>query len=456
MEISELIQKQRIFFQSGRTREISWRNEQLQTLKTILSDHQDDFVDALHEDLHKPPFETLSAEILMVRQEIDLHLKNLDSWCKPKSVRGNLFTFPSDNEIRRAPFGVSLIIGSWNYPVNLILQPLAGSISGGNCTILKPSELAPATSSLLAGLLSRYYPTEYIAVAEGGADTAKRLLSERFDKIFFTGSFRIGQKVMEQAAKHCTPVTLELGGKCPAIVHRDADPEVAARRILWGKCLNAGQTCIAPDYLLIHESLADSFVRYANDVIRDFFGERPVDSPDFARIVNHEHFNRICSLMDGTKILAGGETDPRQNYIAPTLMSPPDWDHPVMKEEIFGPLLPILTYQQIEEVLPKVQQMPSPLTLYLFSNDSEWLSGLQDQLRYGSCCINDVMLNFSNLHLPFGGTGESGFGVYHGKESFEAFTRPCGIMTRKKWPAITLRYPPYRKKLTLLKRLLLR
>ena len=354
------------------------------------------------------------------------------------------------------PFGVSLIIGAWNYPVNLLLLPLVGAISGGNCAILKPSELAPATSSLIRRMIGETFDRSYIHVVEGGVDVNQQLLDLSFDKIFFTGSSRVGKIVMEKAAKTLTPVTLELGGKSPAVVHKDADIKTAASRIAWGKFMNAGQTCIAPDFVLVHRQEKDEFIKHLKKAIRKFYGKKPKESKDYGRIINSSHFERLSNLMTDAHFIHGGDADEAERYIEPTIVDGVDWEHPIMKEEIFGPILPVMTYGDQKTPLELLRTLPSPLALYIFSEDDEFTDALIDNLPHGGTCVNDVVMHIVNPYLPFGGSGASGMGQYHGKYSFECFTRPHAVMRRSIWPDPSFRYPPFGKKLYLLKKLFLR
>jgi aldehyde dehydrogenase (NAD+) len=351
---------------------------------------------------------------------------------------------------------VSLIIGAWNYPVNLLLLPLVGAISGGNCAVLKPSELAPATSSLIRRMISSTFSRSYIHVVEGGVDVNQELLDQSFDKIFFTGSTRVGKIVMEKAAQKLTPVTLELGGKSPAVVHKDADIKTAARRIAWGKYMNAGQTCIAPDFVLVHQQEKDEMVQQLKKAIKKFYGKHPEKSNDYGRIINGGHFDRLRGLMTDANILHGGTTDESDRFIAPTIIDGVDWEHPIMKEEIFGPILPIMTYGDQKGPVELLRPMPDPLALYIFSESDEFVDRLITQIPHGGTCVNDVIMHIANPYLPFGGSGASGMGQYHGKYSFECFTRPHAVMRRATWPDPSFRYPPFGKKLFLLKKLFLR
>jgi len=456
MNYEELVRDQKTFFESGKTRDIDFRKKNLEKLRAMLVIHEKELSEAEQSDLKKPEMEVVSAEIVTILEEIDLHLKKLESWAKPQKAWANLLSLPSRNEIRHMPYGVSLIIGAWNYPVYLLMLPLVGAISGGNCAILKPSELAPATSSLLRRMISGTFDRSYIHVVEGGVDVNQELLDQSFDKIFFTGSTRVGKIVMEKAAKQLIPVTLELGGKSPAVVHKDADIKTAARRIAWGKFMNAGQTCIAPDFVLVHRQEKDELVNQLTKAIKKYYGRKPEKSKDYGRIINNGHFERLTNLMVDSHILHGGKTDIEDRYIEPTILDGVDWEHPIMKEEIFGPILPIMTYGDQKLPLDLLRQLPSPLALYIFSDEDQFTDKLINQLPHGGTCVNDVIMQIANPHLPFGGSGASGMGQYHGKYSFKCFTRPHAVMHRSIWPDPSFRYPPFGKKLYLLKKLFLR
>ena len=456
MNYEDLVRDQKRFFDSGETRDISFRKKNLEKLRAMLVVHEKELSEAVKRDLQKPEMEVVSAEIITILEEIDLHLKKLDSWAKNKSVWANLISLPSKNEVRRMPYGVSLIIGAWNYPVNLLILPLVGAISGGNCAVLKPSEIAPATSSLIRRMVGGTFSRSYIHVVEGGIEVNQALLDLSFDKIFFTGSSRVGKIVMEKAAKNLTPVTLELGGKSPAVVHKDADIKTAARRIAWGKFMNTGQTCIAPDFVLVHRQEKDELVKQLEKSIKKYYGRKPKQSKDYGRIINNGHFERLINLMTDTDIIAGGDSDPASRYIAPTLVDGVDWEHPIMKEEIFGPILPIMTFGDQQGPLELLRQLPAPLALYIFSEDDEFIERLIMNLPHGGTCVNDVVMHIVNPNLPFGGSGTSGMGQYHGKYSYECFTRPHAVMRRSLWPDPSFRYPPFGKKLFLLKKLFLR
>ena len=456
MQSDRLVQEQRAYFEKGSTRSVSARKENLEKLKEMLISNEKEICTAVHKDLRKPAMEVVSAEILTVIEEVDFHLKKVYGWAKTKKVRANLISMPSKSEVRRVPYGVTLIIGAWNYPVNLLLLPLVGAISGGNCAVLKPSELAPETSALLRKLISKTFDPNHITVVEGGVDVNQVLLDQPFDKIFFTGSTRVGRIVMEKAAQKLIPVTLEMGGKSPAIVHKDADVKTAARRIAWGKFMNAGQTCIAPDFVLVHHEVKNELTEQLKKAIKKYYGKKPKSSDDYGRLINQSNYERVVNLMTDTTILHGGDKDASERYIEPTLVGDVDWGHPIMKEEIFGPVLPIIAYGDQKTPGQQLRQMPSPLALYIFSEDDEFIERVITNVPHGGTCVNDVVMHIVNPHLPFGGAGSSGIGQYHGQYSFDCFTRPQATMRRSTWPDPSFRYPPYGKKLYLLRKLFLR
>ena len=350
------------------------------------------------------------------------------------------------------PYGVVLIMSPWNYPFQLAFAPLIGAVAAGNCAVVKPSSYSPHTSSLIAKILGGCFPKEYIAVIEGGREANQELLNQKFDYIFFTGSVSVGRTVMEAASRHLTPVTLELGGKSPCIVHEDANLELAARRIMWGKCLNSGQTCVAPDYLLVHRDVKDRLIMAMEKAITEFFGDTPCRNPEYPRIINEKHFNRLKGLLSDGRILVGGDVNEATLQIAPTIVDQVSWESPVMQEEIFGPILPVLEFEGIHEVITAVNSRPKPLALYLFTNDKNVEKRIIKSISFGGGCINDTIVHLATSYMPFGGVGESGMGSYHGKWSFDTFTHYKSIMKKSIWPDIRLRYPPYRDKLGLLKK----
>ena len=447
-----LIAAQRDFFASGQTQPVEFRLEQLNKLQAAIVARQDAIIDAVKADLGRPQFEGYFE--IGVLDELKYVTKRLKKWVKPRRVGLPLTQWPGSAWIQPDPLGVVLIIGPWNYPVQLVISPLIGAIAAGNCALIKPSEIAPATSQVIAELVRDTFPPEYIAVLEGGVETAQALLAEKFDHIFFTGGTRIGQIVMAAAAKQLTPVTLELGGKSPCIVDQDVNLEVAAKRIVWGKFVNAGQTCVAPDYLLIHESIKAGFLTLLQTTLKDFFGDHPAQSPDLARIVSDRQFDRLAALLEGESVLVGGETNRDDRYIAPTILDAVTWDSPIMQDEIFGPILPVLTYQNIKEAIAHINARSKPLALYLFTRDRALREQVLNATSSGGVCVNDVFLQVAIWGLPFGGVGDSGIGAYHGKTSFETFSHMKSVLKKSFWFDLDWRYAPYEGKLDFFKKII--
>lgn len=453
-QISQILERQREMFAKGATLSFAFRSEQLQKLPQWIHAHEQQIYDALFMDLSKSPFECYATEIGIVLDEVRFTLRHLRSWMKPERARTPITQFPSRCFRVKEPYGSVLVMAPWNYPFQLSLAPLVGALAAGNCVVLKPSAYAPNTSALLAQMARELYPEWLVAVVEGGREENAQLLSQRFDYIFFTGGVKVGKLVMESASRHLTPVTLELGGKSPCIVDETADIRLAARRIVWGKYLNAGQTCVAPDYLLVHAQVKDQLVEAMKKEIRRQFGKEPLSSKDLPKIINEKHFSRLCGLMETEKILAGGQTNEKSLKIAPTILGDVRADSPVMLEEIFGPLLPVLTFERIEEVVQFVSSREKPLALYLFTRSRENEQTILTRLSYGGGCINDVVVHLATPHMPFGGVGNSGMGSYHGKQSFLTFSHQKSIMDKALWLDIPLRYAPYRKwSLALLKKI---
>ena len=448
--VADLLQRQRDFFATGATRGADFRLAQLRRLRQAIVRYQDDIVAAATADLGRPAFEGY-FEVGAI-SELDYVIQHLRDWMRPRPVALPLNQRPGSAWVQPEPLGVVLIIGPWNYPFQLIISPLVGAIAAGNCALLKPSELAPATSQVLAKLVAETFDPTYVALLEGGVETAQALLAERFDHILFTGGERVGKVVMQAAAQHLTPVTLELGGKSPCIVEPDTDLAVTARRIAWGKFLNAGQTCVAPDYLLVHERIKPALVEALKQVIQTAYGESPAQSPDFARIVNETQFDRLVGLLDRGTIRVGGQHSRPDCFIAPTLIDDITWDDPVMQEEIFGPILPILTYRSLDEAITAINQRPKPLALYLFTKDQATQNRVLHYTSAGSLCINDVILQVAVWTLPFGGVGRSGIGSYHGPHSFNTFSHLKGVLKKPFWMDLNWRYPPYEGKIPLFKR----
>ena len=440
---SDSIARLRASFDSGKTRPEAWRRGQLERLKAMVEENEGAIGEALHADLGKSGFEARMTEIGTVLSEIDHTLSRLKSWMQPKKISTPLSNQPGNSRVVDEPLGVVLIIAPWNYPVNLVLTPLIGAIAAGNCAALKPSEVSARTSDLLARLIPAYLDPDAFEVFEGGADVSTALLEQRFDHIFFTGSEAIGKIVMTAAAKHLTPVTLELGGKSPCIIHEDCDLATAARRVAWGKFLNAGQTCIAPDYVLVHESIADSFIERLGVSIRKFFGKDVKSSPDYPRIINERHFDRVAGLMSGGQMAIGGETDRTEKYIAPTVLTGVSPEAEVMRQEIFGPVLPVITYRTLDDAIRFITSRPKPLALYLFAKSKEVHQEVIARTSSGGACINDTLVHFAQEELPFGGVGASGMGAYHGRASFDTFSHARAVLTKSEHFDVPLRYPPF-------------
>lgn len=420
----------------------NWRIAQLEALKRLIEENDKAISEAMWKDLRKSKFECAATEQGVVLSEVSLTLKKLKSWMKPKRVATPLFNLPGRSFIVHEPYGLTLIIGAWNYPINLLLAPLVGAIAGGNGAIIKPSEISVHTAALVAELIPKYMDSDLFAVIEGGAPETSILLDKKFDLIFFTGSSPVGKIVLTKAAVHLTPTILELGGKSPAIVWNDADLEVTARRIAWGKFMNAGQTCVAPDYVIIHPDVHDSFVEKLIKSLRQFYGDKPIESPDYCRIVNTKNFERLLNLLSGLKIIYGGNTNKEQLFIEPTLVES-TIDTAIMQDEIFGPLLPIIKMDSIQSVAHFINSKPKPLALYLFTKDNLIFDFITESTSSGGLCVNDNVIHMPEATLPFGGVGSSGMGNYHGKFSFEAFTHAKGILKKTFWFDAPFRYAPY-------------
>ncbi|MDD2673039.1 MAG: aldehyde dehydrogenase [Syntrophales bacterium] len=452
-DIVNNFQAQRAWFRSGMTRNIEFRIESLRILKNAISDSEPEILEALRQDMGKPAVEAWLSEIFMTIREIETAVRDLPRWIRPKTVPTPLAHFPAKSRILPEPYGVALILAPWNYPLRLLAGPLIGALAAGNCVAMKPSEIAPCTSSLIARIIRENFDQRHAAVVEGGPETSRALLELPFDYIFYTGGTRIGRLVMEAAAKNLAPVTLELGGKSPCIVDRSTDIEKAARRIAWGKFFNAGQTCVAPDYVCVSREIEDDLVGALSRAVSEFYGEDPVKSPDYARIVNERHFDRIMGIIRGD-IAAGGAGIRAEKYIAPTIIRNVSWKDGIMEEEIFGPVLPVIAYGDIDELIGEIVRRPKPLALYLFTDDGKLRDRIVRDIPAGGVCINDTLRHLSNPHLPFGGVGESGMGSYHGKKSFAAFSHFKSIMERGMTPDLPLAYPPYKTSLPALKRIM--
>lgn len=422
---------------------IAVRREQLRRLRAAVVVNEKAILKALESDLHKAPYEAYMSEVGIVLSELRFTLRHLRSWSRPVRVRTPVTIFPAASFIYPEPCGVVLIISPWNYPFALTINPLIGALAAGNCCILKASEFVPHTSAVLGRLIADNFAADHVTMVAADAEASQALLEERFDKIFFTGSAAVGRAVMAAAAVNLTPVTLELGGKSPCIVDHGARLGDAARKITSGKFLNAGQTCIAPDYLLVHRSVEKELVSRIQNTIQRFYGKDPQQSGDYARIVNRRHFDRLDQLMAGGRIVFGGDRDRSALYIAPTIIDEVGWDDAIMREEIFGPLLPIMTFDRLDEAAEKVKTLPKPLALYFFSNNRRNQQAVIGNISFGGGCINDTMLHYASPHLPFGGVGQSGIGSYRGKAGFDAFSHRKSVVKRSPRIDFPLRYPPY-------------
>ncbi len=442
---------------SGKTRKEKWRRAQLNSLSNLLQNHQQEILKALSQDLGKPATEGF-FEIIAVKQEIKLAQKNLSSWMKTRQINVPVSLKPAQALVQPDPLGCILIIGPWNYPFSLTLQPLVGALAAGNTAVLKPSEHAPNVSNLIKKLIEEYFPPEIVQVFEGDGNIAADLMTRKFDHVFFTGGENIGKKVMEAASKNLTPVTLELGGKSPAVVIDGANLEVTAKRVIWGKSLNAGQTCIAPDHLLVEDKLFDSLISNLINSINEFYGNTPLDSKHLGSIINEKQFNRLNNLLTQAKknnqIIYGGDSNEKEKRISPTLIKIDNRNDPLMKEELFGPLLPILSIKNLDQAISDFKLLPKPLALYLFGGGEKEQGKVLSMTSSGGVCFNDVVLQAGIPELPFGGVGKSGMGKYHGKAGFDNFTHYKSILKRPFWLDLNFRYPPYKLDLSLLNKLI--
>lgn len=447
--IHDVVQRQREFFMTGATLDVDYRINALKRLRASIKAHEKDIADALYKDLRKSELESYMSETGMVLDEIKYELKHIRKWSRNKRVKTPIAQFISKSFIVPEPYGVVLIMAPWNYPVQLCLEPLVGAVAAGNTVIVKPSAYAAEVSHCLACIIEEVFPPEHVAVVEGGREQNTQLLEEKFDYIFFTGSEAVGKIVMEKASKHLTPVSLELGGKSPVIVDRTANLEVSARRLAFGKYLNAGQTCVAPDYLLIERSVKDDFLECFKKAVAEFFPKD--DFSNMPVIVNDKHFKRLMDVVDaskanGAKVFLGGNGDVGSRFIEPTVLDDVTWDSPIMEQELFGPILPVLGYDNLDDVLDIIKQRPKPLALYLFSNDKAVQRKALSSVPYGGGCVNDTIIHLATPYMGFGGVGESGMGSYHGKRSFDTFTHYKSIVKKSNVIDLPMRYHPYSKK----------
>ena len=451
MNIPALVQAQKNHFADQQTKNISERKQLLKRLLTVVLEKEKQIVDALYLDFKKSEYESVMTETSIVISELKRTIKNINYWAKPQHVTPALLNFPSSSKIYKEPYGAVLIIAPWNYPYQLALVPLIGAIAAGNTVILKPSELTPNTSKITKEIIELVFDKNLVAVVEGGVEVSTELLAERWDYIFFTGSVQVGKIVAKAAAAFLTPVTLELGGKNPCIIDETANIKLAAKRIVWGKFINGGQTCIAPDYLLIHKSVKDNFVSCFKSEIEIAYGKNPENSKDYPRIVNKRNFDRLASMLENETFLVGGKTNREDNYIAPSLIDEPSLDSEVMKGEIFGPISPVISYETEKDLENIIHKYEKPLALYVFSENKKFANKMITKYSFGGGTINDTTVHFANHHLPFGGVGESGIGSYHGKQTFDLFSHKKGVTRRYNWLDLPMRYAPYKGKLKTLK-----
>lgn len=451
-DISSLRQM-RQFFDSAVTRPYAFRKQQLIAFKNALNKYEKEIYDALYADLKKVPEESWFTENGLLMQEINYSLKNLQDWMQPERVGTNLINLPSLSYLYPSPKGVVLVIGPWNFPLQLLLIPVAGAIAAGNCVVVKPSEFAPATGAIIEKIISEIFSKKYVMVVQGdGATVVPDMMNNfRFDHVFYTGSIPVGKAIYQLAAKDLVPVTLELGGKDPCVVESDANLRVAAKRIVLGKFSNAGQMCVSPDYLLVHSSVKDKLLNYLKEYTQKFYGENPAETYGYDKIINEKRFDRLTSYLNQGRIVFGGMHDRAKLFISPTIIDELLPDAPVMQEEIFGPILPVFTFSSKEEALSLINRHPNPLSFYVFTGskkkEEEWLSAVQ----FGAGCVNNTAMQFTNHHLPFGGVGQSGIGAYHGKNSFDVFTHRKSVMKTPIWFDPAIKYPPLKGKLKLLK-----
>ncbi|MEA5002652.1 MAG: aldehyde dehydrogenase [Christensenella sp.] len=450
---AEIILAQREYFESNTTRSYNFRLQALHRLRDAVVSNEAKICEALNADLHKSYFEAFETEIGLVVDEITYQIKHLKRLMKPRRVRTPLAQFPSKSFVRKEPYGVVLIMSPWNYPFQLTIEPLAGAIAAGNTVILKPSDYSRNTSQVMADILGSVFPPEYITVMLGGREANQDLLKQKFDYIFFTGGVTVGKLVMQSASQFVTPVTLELGGQSPCIVDNTANLAIAAKRIAWGKFLNAGQTCVAPNHLFVHESVKDELLSHLKESIRQYYTDDPLSCGYLPKIINQKHFNRLSVLMDGTEVYCGGRTDAQTNSIEPTIIDHATYDLPVMNEEIFGPLLPVLTYSNFDDMLSLIRSHPRPLALYLFSTNRAAVDKVLTTVPYGGGCVNDVVVQLATSRMPFGGVGNSGMGKYHGADSFDTFSHAKSILHKSSTIDLPIRYmPPSDKKLKQLRK----
>jgi len=452
--IQQLLKVQKQYFDQGHTRDVDKRIAHLKLLKEYIQINEVAILEALELDLGKPHFEGYATEVGYVLDSIGHTIKHLKQWAKDQVVKPPLHQIPSKSFVRYEPYGSVLVIAPFNYPFQLLIEPLIGALAAGNTAVLKPSEYTPETTAVVQMMIKECFSEEYVALVTGDREVTGELIHASFDYIFFTGSVPVGKIVMKAASEKLTPVTLELGGKSPTIVHKDANLSIAAKRIAWGKFLNTGQTCIAPDYIYVHEAVKDEFLGELEHAIHQFYGVEPLLSDDYGKIINERHYDRLIALIDQEKLSIGGEVDRDTLFIAPTVLENVTWDDPVMADEIFGPILPVLTYTDLNETLKIINKQPKPLALYIFSESEIVQNIVIDKVSFGGGCINDTLTHMANPNMPFGGVGSSGMGNYHGKHSFETFSHKKAIHKKSTRVETGLAFPPYKGKMKLLKKLM--
>lgn len=452
-QIPELLKKQHHFFHSGKTKEIDFRKQALKKLLEVIQKKESKICDALYKDFKKPKFECIATETAIIIKELKLAIKNIKQWSKPSKVASSVLNFPSRDYIYNQPYGTVLIISPWNYPFQLAISPLIGAIAAGNTVVIKPSEHTTHTAKVLEEIITNVFIKEHVTLIQGGVETSQELLNCKWDYVFFTGSVSVGRVVAKAIAEHLTPSTLELGGKNPTIIDETAKLKLTAKRIVFGKFINAGQTCIAPDYLLVHEKIKDAFITALKYEIKHFYGSNPKESKDYARIINEKQFNRLTALIDHEKVKIGGQVDLKDLYISPTVILNPSLRSEIMQDEIFGPLLPILIYQTEEDIDLILKRYQNPLSVYIFTSRRRFAEKMIRKYSFGGGTINDTLIHFVNDRLPFGGVGNSGMGAYHGKHTFDTFSHKKSIVKKATWLDIPLRYAPYKNKIKWLKRL---
>lgn len=447
MKINDIITSQRMYFDNGRTLDIKTRKNALIKLKKAIIKYDEEILEALHSDLNKAHMEGFMTEVSVVIDEINYTLKHIDKWAKPQKVKTPISNFPSKSVIYNEPYGIVLVLSPWNYPFQLCLAPTVGAIAAGNCVIIKPSKSSPSTANIIEKIINETFEQQFAYCIEQKSNISyDEILDKKYDYIMFTGSENVGKTIMESAAKHLTPVTLELGGKSPCIIDKTADIKLTAKRLAWGKYLNAGQTCVAPDFVLAHKDIKDNLIMELKSSIKELYGENPLNNNNLPKIISQKHFDRLLALIHNEEIVFGGNSNKETLKIEPTILNNITFDAPVMQEEIFGPIMPILEYEDLDTTIKILQNKPHPLALYLFTKDKNVEKKVISSLIYGGGCVNDVVVHLANHNLPFGGVGSSGMGSYHGKKSFETFTHKKSVLKKALWLDVKLRYAPYTDK----------